>query len=165
MSDRYVQEMQRRRAERLARAARGNVYTQLPDLKGMRKRSRKSAPWGRHSRLGWLRCIIRRRPRGGWDDRPAQRELVPRPAHPRVSARAYNRQRARKEAEMALEETVLEREEERFEVDDGYDCMSPCPSPGCEYCKHYWERMVEEGLWVPGEGWTKRALLGTARLA
>lgn len=157
MSDRYVQEMQRRRAERLARAARGNVYKQLPDLKGVCKRNRKIVPWRRHSRLGWVRCIIRRRPRGGWDGPPAQRELVPRPAHPRVSAKVYNRQRARREATMALEEG----RGKFFEEDD---CLGPCPYPGCADCEHYWERMVKEGLWVPGEGWTKKALLGAAGL-
>lgn len=42
------------------------------------------------------------------------------------------------------------------------ECLRPCPYPGCADCERYWERMVREGLWVPGEGWTRKALFGAA---
>jgi len=37
-------------------------------------------------------------------------------------------------------------------------CGSPCdPESPCDECEGYWGRMKEEGLWVPGQGWTDRA--------
>ncbi len=42
--------------------------------------------------------------------------------------------------------------------DEVEECLEPCAYPGCALCRAYWERMVDEGLWVPGEGWTQEAL-------
>lgn len=42
--------------------------------------------------------------------------------------------------------------------DDDDDCGEPCQYPGCEACADYWRRMVAEGRWEPGRGWTDRGL-------
>lgn len=36
-----------------------------------------------------------------------------------------------------------------------WECGEPCPYPGCAQCSEYWVRMVHEGLWKPGVGWTR----------
>jgi hypothetical protein len=40
------------------------------------------------------------------------------------------------------------------------ECEAPCEYPGCEECAEYWHRMVEQGLWIPGNGWADKALRG-----
>lgn len=36
------------------------------------------------------------------------------------------------------------------------DCGGPCEfgTQSCQRCAGYWTRMVREGLWEPGRGWT-----------
>lgn len=39
------------------------------------------------------------------------------------------------------------------------ECEEPCPASNpCQECEEYWNRMVMEGLWEEGEGWTDEAL-------
>ena len=42
--------------------------------------------------------------------------------------------------------------------DEDDDCGEPCPYPGCESCADYWRRMVAEGRWKLGVGWTDKGL-------
>ena len=42
--------------------------------------------------------------------------------------------------------------------DEDDDCGEPCQYPGCESCADYWRRMVAEGRWEPGRGWTDKGL-------
>lgn len=42
--------------------------------------------------------------------------------------------------------------------DDEDDCDAPCQYPGCDECRDYWLRMVAEGRWEPGRGWTDKGL-------
>lgn len=42
--------------------------------------------------------------------------------------------------------------------DEEDECDEPCMYPGCEACADYWRRMVAEGRWKPGEGWTDKGL-------
>lgn len=47
-----------------------------------------------------------------------------------------------------------------YTVDDDEDdeCAEPCQYPGCGECEEYWRRMVQEGRWEPGKGWTDKGL-------
>ena len=48
---------------------------------------------------------------------------------------------------------------DQLDDDDTDDmCEQPCEYPGCEKCEGYWWRMVHEGYWVPGKGWTAAAV-------
>jgi hypothetical protein len=39
------------------------------------------------------------------------------------------------------------------------ECGSPCPYESqCEACEPYWQRMIDEGLFKPGEGWALHAI-------
>lgn len=38
------------------------------------------------------------------------------------------------------------------------ECMEPCPYPGCQQCNGYWRRMVHEGFWQVGRGWTDKGV-------
>jgi hypothetical protein len=39
------------------------------------------------------------------------------------------------------------------------ECGEPCsPDNPCPECEQYWLRMVAEGYWINGSGWTEKAL-------
>lgn len=44
-------------------------------------------------------------------------------------------------------------------MDDEDECGKPCPyEHQCEACAAYWQRVVDEGLYQPGVGWSAEAL-------
>lgn len=40
------------------------------------------------------------------------------------------------------------------------ECEAPCQYPGCEECAEYWQFMVDQKLWIPGEGWSNQVFKG-----
>ena len=50
-------------------------------------------------------------------------------------------------------------EAEAETVDPVDSCQQPChPNAGCPICADYWNVMRRKGLWVDGEGWTRKGL-------
>lgn len=43
--------------------------------------------------------------------------------------------------------------------EDDSECGQPCRYENrCEDCDPYWQRVVDEGLYAPGIGWTEQGL-------
>jgi hypothetical protein len=43
--------------------------------------------------------------------------------------------------------------------DEAEQCGAPCSYEGrCGQCDPYWQRVIEEGLYEPGVGWTERGI-------